>query len=128
MSRLQLVLCGLLLIACGSEGWFSSRRECSGTLFNSFTHFCCSDTLHEKTGFNDCCLGELYDKRTAFCWIGLRLTSYILKCSGKPYHYRKEKCCGGQIMPTFDPTVDCCDGQIIDTSKFVCQKGNIKPL
>ncbi|KAI0241459.1 hypothetical protein LSAT2_026092 [Lamellibrachia satsuma] len=113
---------------CCCDAWLIARNECDGTPYNKVTHFCCSNTLYEKTEFNDCCMGELYDKRSAFCWIGLRLTSYMLNCNGKQYNYRQEKCCGGKIMPNRDPALECCVDQIIDTSKYVCQSGGAVPL
>ncbi|KAI0241460.1 hypothetical protein LSAT2_026093 [Lamellibrachia satsuma] len=114
MRTSRFILLSLVLTLSITCDAFFGGYECANKPYNVYTHFCCSDILYENTGFNKCCMGVIFDTRNAFCWIGLRLTSYLRRCGGKNYNSRYESCCGDEVMETWTGTKECREGKIVD--------------
>ncbi|KAI0241462.1 hypothetical protein LSAT2_026095 [Lamellibrachia satsuma] len=114
MRAPMLILLSLVLTISFTCGDLDSENQCADKRYNIYTHFCCSDTLYEKTGFNRCCKGEVIDKRDAFCWMGLSVISFIKNCGEKTYNSQYESCCGDEVMETWSGTKECREGKIVD--------------
>ncbi|KAI0241463.1 hypothetical protein LSAT2_026096 [Lamellibrachia satsuma] len=90
------------------------KYACNYKPYNVYTHFCCSNTLYEKTGFNTCCVDQVIDTRNSLCWMGFSVVSFLKDCGEKKYHNQYESCCGGEVMETWSGTQECRKGKIVE--------------